>query len=588
MVERMERIGKAVVGLAAVWLGVMATGCGSRSGERVTRHFQSAEVAGERRDHFGLAMEYLFSLDRARRTEDKAIYHLNRWASRQESPPDWSRDPLTQRLLPQFQAMPELKRLDRLVFSRSDRHYIDASYWLRRIADRAVTREVPRLHRRWLREAPELTDGARRRLTEAYQLFDWVVREVSLTPTFPYPRRFAKGPLLSGDALAQLKLPSMAGEPGPGYRFLPWQTLVMGRGDALNRARVTILLGRQRGLDIVLLGVDDGHVFRPAPWLLGVCLEGDLYLFDPQLGLPLPGKAPGSIGRWKELRGLDAWPVALSVGEHQYGRTPADLQRVTALIDASPEALSARMALLEASLPRRYEATLTVHPAEIARRIEECGEHFAGPDRIRLWNVPYEAVLFQRQVKKYIDNYSRLAADDLRALAMVEQLPVLREGRRRHFLGLLNNDGDDLGAKALYLKSRTPNAVLEQLVTSRSAQQKMGLAKGDSESAQQHQMRLFQNIMQRRQAKYYASYWLALAHYDTGMFDVAADWFGEKTLKAFPDAEWNDAARYNLARCFEARGRLDEAVAQLKRAGGPQQLGNLLRSAFLANEAPAD
>ena len=334
---------------------------------------------------------------------------------------------------------------------------------------------------------------------------------------------------------------------------------------------------------MVVLGVDRGGVMRPDPWLIGVCVENDLYLFDPQLGLPLPGEAPGSIGSWQALRKLPKWPVPLSVGESKYERTPGDLNHLTALIDASPEALSARMAHLESYLPRQYEMVLTVRPEKIDERLKACDAHFRRPHRVRLWNVAFEAVLFQRVVKKYIASYERLAAEDLSALFMVQQLPTLLEGRRRHFLGLLNNAGEELGAKALYLQSRTPDAMLEQIVKSRRLQQKMGLAKSDTESLQQHQFRLQQSIAQRRRAKYYASYWLALAHYDTGMFDVAADWFQEKTLGAFPDADWNDAAHYNLARCFEVLGRTADARRELERAKGVQELGNRLRAAWLGS-----
>ena len=56
----------------------------------------------------------------------------------------------------------------------------------------------------------------------------------------------------------------------------------------LQRARIFILLARQLHIDAVMLGIET-RSGRPRAWLPAVLLGDQLYLFDTQLGLPIPG-----------------------------------------------------------------------------------------------------------------------------------------------------------------------------------------------------------------------------------------------------------------------------------------------------------
>ena len=73
--------------------------------------------------------------------------------------------------------------------------------------------------------------------------------------------------------------------------------------------------------------------------------EKKLYLFDPELGLPIPG--PGGIGADKSGR-LDVQPATLDqvtanpklldrlAADEPYWARKADLKRAVALVEASP------------------------------------------------------------------------------------------------------------------------------------------------------------------------------------------------------------------------------------------------------------
>lgn len=78
-------------------------------------------------------------------------------------------------------------------------------------------------------------------------------------------------------------------------------------------------------------------------------------------------------------------------------------------------------------------------------------------------------------------------------------------------------------------------------------------------------------------AKLSATYWLGLLSFDDGRYDVAAHWLGRPELTD-EKGPWADGARYNLARAYEAQGKLEEAIPLLEKDTSPQQHGNKLRA----------
>ena len=85
-----------------------------------------------------------------------------------------------------------------------------------------------------------------------------------------------------------------------------------------------------------------------------------------------------------------------------------------------------------------------------------------------------------------------------------------------------------------------------------------------------------------------ASYWLGLVTFERGSYPQAGDYFGKRTLLAWPDGPWTTGAIYNLGRTLEAEGEFDQAVKVYRSyAGAP---GQLLRAKWLkeANEKKAE
>ena len=121
----------------------------------------------------------------------------------------------------------------------------------------------------------------------AARLFDWTVRNIQL----------------ERDESPRQRVPRQ-----------PWQVLLLGRGTAIERAWVFMLLARQQQLDVVLLATPDRQTAGQWHlWLPAQLVEGQLYLFDTELGLAVPGPKGHGVATLEQaasdgslLRRLDA------------------------------------------------------------------------------------------------------------------------------------------------------------------------------------------------------------------------------------------------------------------------------------------
>ena len=178
--------------------------------------------------------------------------------------------PMTAQLPPSLRDIPPLADADKMEFTAYDGFELQEAVWLRDLSN-------------WAR-GNTLDDRQR-----VAKLFDWTVRNIEL------------------DRNSLERTPQM-----------PWETLLLGHGTAMERAWVFILLARQQGIDAAVLATTIAPTGEPEasasggkahgrlatapvpmadlrPWCAAVLIEGQLYLFDTALGLPIP--APGGICR---------------------------------------------------------------------------------------------------------------------------------------------------------------------------------------------------------------------------------------------------------------------------------------------------
>ncbi len=525
----------------------------------------------------------------------RVVERLNQWLEFQRSPQTWQPPrAITQFVPEELRNRSGFSRLGKLEFEHHEGIILVESMWLRWISDRAVQQGDS--------EAPQESLAAARRL------FDWTVRNIQIEDV---------------------------GEKE--VRELVWQTLLFGRGHPLNRVWTFMLLARQQGMEVVLLafpGQKEGD--PPRPWIPAVYIDGELYLFDHMLGLPVPGPGGQGIATLRQaaedpqvLRQLDV------PGRFTYPVRSEQLQEVIALFEASPHFLSRRMRLLEDQLAGPNHLVLSIHADYIAETLSRC----AHVKQVRPWLWPYECRLRQgslsgperaaelRKLQPFLEVSGYRVRGKRRfnlekALAKagwkflqqqdasgtdgtgerspgetsgeVEEVErPLWKARILHFRGELSGEQ---GAVHHYQLLRVPDHELEQfrkqwLVPMRHQLQLMQndptIPPERLQQIQQQAQRVEQLWQAMLQAKEDATYWLGLAAYDRGDYETAVEYLKHRILENEKYRRWINGARYNLGRAYEAAGKYQQAVAAYESDTSLQRHGSVLRARRLRRKLAA-
>jgi tetratricopeptide (TPR) repeat protein len=368
---------------------------------------------------------------------------------------------------------------------------------------------------------------------------------------------------------------------GPGYAHLPLQLLLKGHGDAHERGRLFILLCRQAGIDAVFVArIDERVSSTPQPWAVGVLVDQDLYLFEPQLGLPIPGPGGKGIATLAQVLADPAVLKQLDVpGGPAYPLGPEQLKNLVALIEAEPDSLARRFDLLEQAMPSSRRLVLASHPSQLEPRLRKS----KGIGSVSLWRVPFEALHYQIGRHQLIasDFEKQVQFQQEESIFMAPETPLML-GRNNHLQGLFETRDTLPGARKLYMQARTPDAVRESVYISDEFRKRMGFQQPLPDDEQQKRLLLETYDTMMLRAKQHASYWMGLVHYEAGNYDAAIEWLDERTIQSPLPSPWLAGARYNLARSYEALGQYDKAIAWLRAdADSPQRHGNLLRATWL-------
>ena len=500
----------------------------------------------------------------------------------------WQHDPLFNRLdADQFPEVPDAEFLRQLQFQLFDTYVLQEAVWMRDVArwvapgptlDARVADWLPQL------EAERGADH-RQLVEEAFRLFDWTVRNVQLDatessqPGEPLPNE--------GATLAQMRA-------ADGVQYA-WEALLLGHGDYIERARVLILLTRQRGIPAVMLGVDDpAHDFE-RPWVVATLIDNQLYLFDTRLGLPVPGPDGAAVATLAEVLEQPELVTGLYADDpSRLGASSTDLQRLVALIDATPTYLSQRMKMIESQLSGDRRVVLSVAATPFRRQLEE----LPGVAQVRLWLQPYFGYRYHRE----LGNHPELAAELAGESFPFEQHTPLAQARILHFRGRFDPEEGLGGAKHFYLETRISNAQIaemrDQLVNAPLPKEieQSGLTEAELQQVKDRirvQRQAAAEVAQAvaRTSKSAASYWLGLLSFDEQEFRVAADYLGKRVLEQDTESRWHTGARYNLARALEQRvaneheGVTWDEVWELlegeRDPADPQQFGNRKRAQLM-------
>ena len=535
-------------------------------------------------------IDYLNRLDEFEYTVaiTQAEYQFDRWLDKHERDTDWTPDAISKRGSRDIRESGLLDDLARWTFNPADIQTLQEAIWVRNISRSVIQRQPtnPRL-KQWLAGQGEgLADFEQEKLLIAEQLFDWVIRNIQLEATLAYPAQEA----VPGASGQKRVLPPQLAKPGPGYQFPPWEVLQYGYGDALQRSRVFIELGRQQGLDIVYLAFPgSGLPPRPRPWMTAVAIADELFLFDCELGLPIPTKDGFGIVTLADALDDPTLLESLDSSEHDFSPEPDDLKEILALIDVSPTSLSQRMKLVEDNLAGDQRTILTVDASGMSERLKK----MKGVSAVTMWAAPFETIMFQQAVAAVAQSgrqrpsyFNEFAQRHFPRLKVFRMHGPLVQGRHLHLCGSFESRGDVQGAIEYYLNCRTPQAAIKQMEDARRAERDLGLVRDKRQNDYEWEQRLKEGRRAAIEAKQHSSYWIGLVHFESGSFDAAASWFQERSLDLYPDGPWTAGARYNLARSYEALGEFEKARNLYLEDDSPQQHGNLIRAKLLAQWMP--
>jgi hypothetical protein len=234
----------------------------------------------------------------------------------------------------------ELREVEADHFTPLDGHYLELCSLLRDAATRSLRLTEP--------------DKDRSPLDRARQAFAWTMRQILLREDEP-----------------ELQPPEFA--------------LRQGAGGPRERALVFLTLLRQADIDGCLIAYPgkDGPVHRLVGVLLGDKGKESIYLFDPRLGLPLPGPG-GGVATLAELRKQPELLKQLDLAApYRYDITPEQARKAEIHLAFPLSALSARMRYLEEEVLAGHERiSLALRPARLLVRFRA-----ADPQgQVHVWN----------------------------------------------------------------------------------------------------------------------------------------------------------------------------------------------------------
>lgn len=568
------------------------------------------QLASYRIDSLSRSMELVANPTRFQKEEfeEKLAASLNRWTKADAELMDaseWSFDPLAETVVERFSGIQPASSIAELNFFNTDSYYLQQRYWMDRLGDRLIANrdiapfELYRLAA-GMDQFPEdedplslvlgklhseLSEQESSQLATTLKLFDWVIRNIHLLPDNS-GRNDEKS--IDDQRLNDSESLAAAGVPGTGYTRFPWQTMLLSRGDHVDRAKVFMMMIEQQGIgSLILLAPVDSEEKR-TPWAVAVGIGERLFLFDTKLGLPIPGPQPGTIATLADVRadeklltGLDLSVNESLKDETEYRLRPKQLSDLIGGVYATPESISYRFWELENRLVAENRMVATT---DLTALVKLARSHDLDPE---IWDIGFQTHRFRRALRDAIaeaafndkirDRLGWYYADEL----YVYQFVQYRTARSKYFSGLfetIRNDGN-MNAIELFYKMIYKDSKIDSLATDKLFQIQMSLIEGKQSSSDfANTIRAVQENM--RLVRRDSGFFLSQCHFDNGNFGTAANWLTR--IEEIEDTRrWQGAVNYLRGRSMEAQRDYSEAIESYEKQNSEQFHGDLIRARML-------
>jgi hypothetical protein len=358
----------------------------------------------------------------------------------------------------------------------------------------------------------------------------------------------------------------------------PLEALLVGRGSAEVRAWAFAELLRQLHLDAVLIEPK----IKPDQWLVGVLrADGDAWLFDPRMGLPIPaadddwqGLSPRHAATLGEVRKDSSLLRRLDADEHAYPLQEGDLQEVAVKIIGHSSLFAARNARLQNMFANPMEifeglGESSIRAPGLASRVVVAGKDLWNEADVSVWAYPEETLdAFIQSGGESSDAWSKTTelfsgptvfTTTAVQLSMNEddvdyRQDVSKSSAPLRVVRMTHLGGNYYDAGRNYLPIRTASRP-KRIPNDPTLAEKLRLASDDNFKLAD-----------------YALYWNALSQFEQG--GQATSLMALKTLQQysneFPLGLWKAAVPELQARILVSLGRGDEALRVLE-ANRPRQ-----------------
>ncbi len=588
------------------------------------------DIAKSKVDDLSRSINFVKSEVRFEQAEfiDGVTNGLNRWVSYSKeylADTSWNADATFAPLVEQYSELPVSERLGELNFLNTDSYYLQQSYWISLVSNRmaASQRYQPfELYRlaaddmdvsefdkpvdEIFKKLNGLSDEQAQHLANSVKIFDWICRNINLESDAPLDDSEIEDVALNPDEEG-----AAAGVPGLGYQRYPWQTMLYGRGDYVERAKLMILMLNQLGIDSVMLATGESA----KPWAVAVQIDDDYYLFDTKLGLPIPGKKLGSIATLAVLQETPELLAELDLSTDEsladntkYWLRPDGLKSLTALLYASPDSVSKRMKALQSDLDieiRKWnsKAAKQSNPDDIAAlqhdrilvsySMDQAKERLQKIDGVAFepWDIAFKTHQYRNVIRTAVKRDSSEDKARLgwfyRTEAYVNGFRPYRTARGRFFKGKFKVVEDERSLNALqgWKKQMFSDDDIGNLSSDAKMQRLHGIRQ-ENQNSQAFANTLASVQSQMRLIRIDAKLFMAQCLFDNSNEGGIRGWLEDMKANSSDDpvddnGRWNDAVNYLLARSFESQKLYDEAIDTYQQEDLNQSHGNILRSRLL-------